>query len=369
MRRKSRKIATSTKVLVVTPWLEGGGAQAVLQELMTRAEPDNLRLVVLFAGSRDHEHLERFAASYIEFDEPRTVLGVLRASIRLRREVEMAERVYSLLRGSHIVLGVSAARLLRRREFMATFHQLPSTDRRGIRGRVEDIFCKRAVRAADIISTPAPRARDELIQYGMGSADRVYFDANPVPASFVETPTRPPSDSSWLRVMVAGRLTRQKGIDRLPGLLREVDFPMELVVYGTGEMENVLADMVRSSPPGVHVRPMGRASDMVAAYDDADLVLLPSRWELNPMVIWESWARGRPVVASDIDVHRDLAKEGPVLLFSNSNQLVSLLRELAPGTRRHQLYMDALEATRERTVTMAERFLKDGAFAALESRV
>ncbi|WP_313405247.1 glycosyltransferase family 4 protein [Aeromicrobium sp.] len=350
-----------TPVLVVVPWLEGGGAQAVLEELIHRASPTPIRLVVLFGGCRDHEHVLEAADSYEEFDLPRTARGVLAAAWRIREEVRRSSRVFSLIRGSHVVLGMSCSRLLRDREFAASFHQLPSTDRAGLRGRVEDMFCRRAIQQADLVTTPAPRARDELVQFGFCSPEQARFDPNPLASTFSATAPPRPVSRERLKLVFVGRLAEQKGVDLLQTLLEQVDVPLDLDVYGTGELEHVVRALEAWDHPQVRVNYRGRSTDMVSVYDDADAVLLPSRWELNPMVVWEAWARGRPVVASSIDVHRDLAAQGPLWLFDDGSQLARVLRALTDVTCREAAFGEGISVTRDSTnETAVERFIRTG---------
>ena len=57
--------------------------------------------------------------------------------------------------------------------------------------------------------------------------------------------------------------------------------------------------------------------------------ILPSRVELEPVFVWESWSRGRPVLASDIEAFQTLSKIGPLVSFSTDGDLVRLLSSLS----------------------------------------
>lgn len=362
--RNPRVRPRADRVLVVVPWLEGGGAQAVLEELVRRVPSVSIRLVVLFGGCRDHERVLALVDSHIEYGLPRTPVGALEAAWRVRAEVHQSDRVFSLIRGSHVVLGLFSAGLLQSREFAASFHQLPSTDRAGIRGRLEDIACRRAMRCADLVTTPSPRARDELVAVGLCHEDQVLFDPNPIAQVFTRTAPPRPVTRDRLRVVLAGRLTPQKGIDRLEELTASIDTPVDLDVYGAGELAAEVGRLERRHHPHVRVTLRGRSADMAATYDSADAVLLPSRWELNPMVVWEAWARGRPVLASDIDVHRDLARQGPLWTFGDGAELARIIRVIAdPGCRDEAFDRGTAAASKATSVSAIETFLRSGAVA------
>lgn len=59
----------------------------------------------------------------------------------------------------------------------------------------------------------------------------------------------------------------------------------------------------------------GYVQDMRKEYEEADLIILPSRSEGTPNVVLEAYAYGRPVIVSDIEVERDIVRN-PNLRFS-----------------------------------------------------
>jgi len=65
--------------------------------------------------------------------------------------------------------------------------------------------------------------------------------------------------------------------------------------------------------------------DKLEAYVDADVYVLPSRYEIWGMTVLEAYACGKPVIASKIDGLKNLVKNGATgLLFDPRN-----IRELA----------------------------------------
>src|SRR5690606_1620524 len=122
-----------------------------------------------------------------------------------------------------------------------------------------------------------------------------------------------------VRLVFAGRLTEQKGLDRIEALLSQSTVPIELRIAGDGELQALAQNLADSVKQPHEVQFLGHTDALPAHLDWADALLMPSRWELNPMTIWESWARGRPVFASALDVFQDLASEGPVFLFDDES--------------------------------------------------
>ena len=99
-------------------------------------------------------------------------------------------------------------------------------------------------------------------------------------------------------VVCVGRLSRQKGQDRLLAIwpaLRTWHPNALLVLVGGGPRSRA---MRRHAPPGVLFT--GEVEDPRPWYAAADLVVLPSRWEGLPLTLLEALAMARPVVASAI---------------------------------------------------------------------
>jgi glycosyltransferase involved in cell wall biosynthesis len=100
-------------------------------------------------------------------------------------------------------------------------------------------------------------------------------------------------------VLAAGRLAPQKGY---PVLLAAAtrwqhrDPVPLLVIAGEGPLAGTLADQARAS--GVEVRFVGQRGDVPALLGAADVVVVPSLWEGQPLIVQEALRAGRPLVAS-----------------------------------------------------------------------
>jgi glycosyltransferase involved in cell wall biosynthesis len=252
------------------------------------------------------------------------------------------------MRASHLVLGLLPKRLLSDRRLAASFHQLPSQDSSGIQGKFEDILVKRGVKSAGLITAPSARAVAELIERGFGTEANVRVEHNIIATS--DKPAVPPREGRLerLNLVFAGRLSQQKGLDRIPELLAGVSTPIHLRCLGDGEqrsaVERSLADV--RSPHRVELLP--HTDDVESFFDWSDAVFLPSRWELNPLVIWEARARGRGAIASNIDVFEDLAGSGPVWMFRDQSTFSSVVERLAHDeSERRRAFTSAIESVEQ----------------------
>jgi glycosyltransferase involved in cell wall biosynthesis len=76
---------------------------------------------------------------------------------------------------------------------------------------------------------------------------------------------------------------------------------------------------------------LGVRSDIPALLAAADVVVLPSRYEGNPLVVLEAMAAGHPVIASAVGCVPELISEscGRLVAPQNTSALVAALNELA----------------------------------------
>lgn len=130
----------------------------------------------------------------------------------------------------------------------------------------------------------------------------------------------------------AGYLVPQKGILTLVEAMKRVQ-KAHLKIVGTGPLENEIRDRVKlSGLSNIELAGFMSRSDLCQLVKQAIAVVVPSEWyENSPMVIYESYAAGTPVIASAIGGIPELVEDGQTgYLFSpgDTSQLVDRLQTL-----------------------------------------
>jgi glycosyltransferase involved in cell wall biosynthesis len=116
-------------------------------------------------------------------------------------------------------------------------------------------------------------------------------------------------------VFAAGRLTEQKGFGVLIAAAARWqgrDPAPVLAIAGEGPLAGELGAQALAA--GVPVRFLGRRTDVPALMAAADVVVVPSLWEGQPLVLQEALRAARPVVASRAGGIPDLTGEDGALL-------------------------------------------------------
>src|SRR6185436_13452418 len=111
--------------------------------------------------------------------------------------------------------------------------------------------------------------------------------------------TRGPAERPWRQVLFAGRLEREKNVERLIDALALVrEPPVRLVVIGDGRLREPLARRARDAGVEISFRGVVAHGEMPRLLAEADCFVLPSLTEGHPKVLIEAMACGLPCAAS-----------------------------------------------------------------------
>jgi len=146
-------------------------------------------------------------------------------------------------------------------------------------------------------------ARDLFIRSGL-PADRISVKAN-----FSSPPEHSPLDAEARAGFVyAGRLSHEKGIKCLLDAWKSL--PYRLKIIGTGPLENEVVAAAAKNP-SITVLGHQPRDRVLAEMATAKALIVPSNWYENfPMTIVEAFARGTPVIASDIGALPFIVSDG-----------------------------------------------------------
>jgi glycosyltransferase involved in cell wall biosynthesis/predicted metal-dependent phosphoesterase TrpH len=206
--------------------------------------------------------------------------------------------------------------------------------------------------ACDVVLSPSAASDEALAQIGM-PAERVLRWDRGVDTSRFDPGlrTRRPDDET-IRVLYAGRITSEKGVDLLAEAFMAAakqDPRLRLCLAGGGPEQERLAALL-----GSRASFLGwlTGQDLAQAYADADVFLFPSATDTFGQVILEAQASGLPVIAVAAGGPLSLIEDGVsgLLRPAEPRALAQALLELAASPlRREALARAGLRAVAERT--------------------
>jgi len=132
-------------------------------------------------------------------------------------------------------------------------------------------------------------------------AERIYSVPSPILPDGLFIPERRPGAAPEPVILAMGRFVRQKGFDTLLQAFARLRQrrPARLVLAGDGPDMTALKALATSLGVVRHVTFPGLVADPFFHMVNADLFVLPSRWEGMPGVLVEAMATGCPVVSTD----------------------------------------------------------------------
>lgn len=215
-------------------------------------------------------------------------------------------------------------------------------------GRAWNLLRQWSYRRAAAIVVVAERGRDGL---GPVLARKVHVIPNPL-APLQVLP--PPPPAHLVRLCAIGRLSREKGHDILLEALAllpdDLKAGVDLTVVGDGPLRGALEALARRLGVADRVHWAGLQREPSRFLADADIFVLPSRFEGFPNALAEAMAAGRAVVAADCrSGPRELIEEGRTGLLvpvDDSAALAAAIARLARDAgERHRLAAAAPYAT------------------------
>jgi glycosyltransferase involved in cell wall biosynthesis len=102
-----------------------------------------------------------------------------------------------------------------------------------------------------------------------------------------------------VKIITVGRLSVEKGIDRLIRAMADVSIPFHFYIIGEGNQKATLKNLIDKFDLQNNVFLSGQKADPFKGMEDADLFLMGSHYEGFPNAVLEAGALGIPVVAFD----------------------------------------------------------------------
>jgi glycosyltransferase involved in cell wall biosynthesis len=188
-----------------------------------------------------------------------------------------------------------------------------------------------AIHEADRIFCPSECVRDSLAQSHPRDADR--FVHTPLGITTLPTAHARSAPTESPTVLIPGRLGDLKGTDLLLDVIPlitsqhpSVTFAFAGGVPGNARSERRWRKKLARLGPSVEVRGWLNARQLSQAFEEATLVLLPSRCETFGLAAAEALAHGRAVVANGIPAHREILLDGKCGMLTDDGSPEALAR-------------------------------------------
>lgn len=233
---------------------------------------------------------DRVAARRLAADSPQIVVGFENSSLALFRE---AKRL-----GAFCVLDAASVHFdFQRRKGYAACKSLQ---------RRVDVRKAQEIALADRIVVLSTFAKQTYIDAGVPTEKLAIVAPGADLAMFSHKPPR--RSGQGFNYLFVGSLTTEKGIDLLISAFKGIKVPDKTLTL-VGAKHGSLPDRFEEVP-GVTFAGYLFSDSLRDAYQRADVLVLPSRWDGFGLVVAEAMATGTPVIVSSAVGAKDLVKHG-----------------------------------------------------------
>ena len=330
------------QLLAVLPAFNGGGAERVLLNLVSRLSGRGraTRLLVFAGVGPLSDMVPRTIATHsLETGSlRRSVLPMVKAIRALKPRI-----VFSTFGYVNLALLALRPFLPRGTQIWVREANLPSislpNNRYHFLMRLGYLL---AYQRADRVICSSVRMRDELVQDFGVDRTRIRILPNPVDEDAIRRLANSVirSAGKGVRFAAAGRLVRQKGFDRLLEMFAKLGVDdAQLSIVGDGPMLVGLQHLASTLGIAERVSFEGFTDNPWCHMAGADAFLLPSRWEGMPNAALEALACGVPVIATpESGGIAEIAAETPpgaVTVVEAGQSFVEAMRRVVPGNGGH----------------------------------
>jgi glycosyltransferase involved in cell wall biosynthesis len=352
-------------VALISEWpAEGraaeGGIEVSAERLARELVRCGARVTVVAPSSSDEARARRpdgsdeVPALRVAADDPLSLLRLLRPW-RRRAQVAIRSIGADIVHGQGLIAGGLAAADSRSVPRIVTAHGNPRADTsaayRGpggaVRAAIRDHLARQVVRRVDAVVGVHPDWRLNLPY----EPRRFVYIPNPVDHSYYSTERDPMPGP----VVFAGGPRKIKGWESLaeawPAVRRR--FPAATLAVVGWPSTGPGPDIDAAERESVALHPTLSSQELAKLLARASAVVIPSQFEVAPMILAEAWAVGVPVVATSVGGVPSLAHGAAILVDPGSSAALAagLVQALEGGGRLNDL---VAEGRRRATAYRAE---------------
>lgn len=337
-------------ILFIMPQLGGGGAERVVSTILKYINTEKFKVTLLLVhdkGDYLSDLPDEIKIETLKGRRSRYIMFELISKInRINPDI-----IFSTIRGLCLILHLIRPFLRSKPKFVFREENTQSIDLQQSRfSKLWKLYYLYLQSKADKIIAQSEYMKTELINTYNYDKEKIVRIYNPVDISLIEEKKSIKSqvifNPQYYNVIIVGRLSYQKGIDKLLNSVKEYreiieNRTIKIHLIGDGIEKKAFQNFVKINNLGNIVNFVGRVENPFIYMNQADLMILPSRYEGLPNVILEALASEiKNIIVSD---HPGGTKELLSMFNIDSNKIVKEL-DWNDSWFKHKLNTDEIKA-------------------------
>jgi glycosyltransferase involved in cell wall biosynthesis len=344
------KTETRTKILLITPTLECGGAEKFVSLFCNHINTQQFSVcLVVVNNARPFYTITNPAIEIIDLKKDR-VLFSLYAIKTVVKKYQPAV-IFSTANHLNVYLGIFRNRFNKGIKFIARESSIVSINsQRTTMPKLYNSLVKKYYRRFDHIICQSTYMQQDLCKNYNVAENKTSVIHNATAENSNGRPAMPADDSGkQYKFITVGRLSEEKGIERLVHAVGLLSMPFQYFIIGDGIKKNDLQKLINELQLQDKIFLAGEKTDPFSGMEDADLFLIGSYYEGFPNVLAEAGVLGIPAIAFRAPGGiAEIIEEGENGILVDDNDLLGYATAIKKGVSTNFNRQKITETTKKR---------------------
>ena len=283
------------RILHVINQLHGGGAEVMVPQIHgVQNELDVESRILALSGSADRDQSDTLSMSSPA--SPMVFIALYRYIKKAFEAGKGFDVIHSHLTHSQLWVGIVVSIFFPSIKLVTTEHDTSNRRRASAWGRLFDRFLYRSYSKIICISGGV---KESMAKWQPHLVSRLEVISNGIDLEKFKASDR--LEKEPVTILSVGRLVKKKNFDTAIKAIKALgSISVRYIIIGEGEERENLMEWVRDNRLDDKIEILGHKENVSEYLSDADIFLLPSRWEGFGLSLVEAMATGLPSIVSDV---------------------------------------------------------------------
>lgn len=288
---------TKINITFVLPNLLPGGAERVFSYISQRIDQNMFNVTLLVTGYSKDASYDVENINVIFLEKPRvlySIFSLFKYIIRTKPDIVITAVGHLNTIIAYMSLFFPKTRFISREVTVLSIDEEFFRTKKKVFNPI-GYFVNKRFRLFDVIISQSKDMKDDIIENYNVDEEKIIVVNNPITDSFKlkkNTQKRNP-----VRYITVGRLSKEKGIDRVLKILSKVDIPFHYTLIGNGPEKEHIFSLIEKYKLEDKITYIDFTKEVSKYLSESDYFLQGSFFEGFPNCLIESCAVGTPVIA------------------------------------------------------------------------